>query len=145
MDDAAVDPVENSNSEEKGFIMQVPTYLVHCILLCLSLGVCATATTAAQESTLRSVVGMPYAQPDTTAESEATRSLMSFRVGASAVVLDEQGHLLTLEEALPDKETIIGSQLTIIIPGGPEAKAEVIRKGETSLGFCCALKSMNNS
>ena len=95
-------------------------------------------TAAAQESILRSVVGLPYTSNDRAESLEGT-SLMNFRVGFSAVVIDDQGHLLTLHEALPKGETTVGTQLRIIIPNGPEAQATIIRHGETSTGVLLKL------
>lgn len=71
---------------------------------------------------LRSVVALPVL--DQAGDDDES----PWRIGASAVVIDESGTLLTLAEALPAN----AESFNVIIPNGPQATARVLRRGSTS-------------
>ncbi|TVR43258.1 MAG: serine protease [Planctomycetota bacterium] len=104
----------------------------------------STPGLAGQEAALRSVVALPATQPAATPDqdedpNQRPENPLNWAIGSSAVVIDHKGTLLTLEEALPEGATT----LSVVIPGGRQAQAQVVRRGNSTGAVLLRLDSGN--
>ncbi|TVR14223.1 MAG: hypothetical protein EA401_04920, partial [Planctomycetota bacterium] len=107
------------------------THIMTCALVvALSVSWCYAGL---PETILRGVVAIPHA-----ADHDDEAPDRDWSIGSSAVVLDDQGTLLTLAEALPEGD----GPYSVIIPGSAHAQARVIRRGERSSAVLLRLETL---
>lgn len=109
-----------------GSVMKAPyanIWILRCVACWLLLAAALPMSYGSlPEAVLRGVVAIPH-PPDADDGSKD-----DWAIGSSAVVLDDQGTLLTLAEALPKGD----GPFRVIIPGAPNAQAKIIQRGSQS-------------